>query len=171
MLINVGGRPPKWCALPVGGGAWPAAREISDPIRPRAMFSSHLVLWARSRLASVSTRPFVRPWLAHGAAVQLPVAHSSALAGSSTHGAAVSTLPVLDTAARMLMPALTAAVTLLPRATTDLIPSILLVGKRRTSGKSKRHPKRANHGARPCNHVGRRQRAAAMGSVKYQPKR
>jgi hypothetical protein len=52
-----------------------------------------------------------------------------------------------------------------------LIPSLLLTGKRKTSGKSKRFPKPANHGARPCNHVGRRQRAAAIGNVRYQPKR
>ena len=53
----------------------------------------------------------------------------------------------------------------------DLMPSILMTGKRRTSGKSKRHPKPANHGARACNHVGRRQRAAAIGNLKYATKK
>ena len=62
-----------------------------------------------------------------------------------------------------LVPALAiTAWTLLP----DLIPHILLVGKRTSAGKNKRYPSKANHGSRPCSHVGRRQRAAAKGRLR-----
>ncbi|KAL1514835.1 hypothetical protein AB1Y20_003920 [Prymnesium parvum] len=37
------------------------------------------------------------------------------------------------------------------------LPALLLMtGKRKSAGKNKRIPKPANHGSRPCNHVGRR---------------
>uniref|UniRef100_A0A7S2NGJ0 Uncharacterized protein n=1 Tax=Haptolina brevifila TaxID=156173 RepID=A0A7S2NGJ0_9EUKA len=84
------------------------------------------------------------------------------------HGAAdVAELHAPRSPANLALPAITAAFTLLP----NLIPAILLTGKGKSSGKSKRMPKPANHGSRPCNHVGRRQRAAARGRYKYQPKR
>lgn len=49
--------------------------------------------------------------------------------------------PVLMQQAQFFMPAL-----------------LFMTGKRKTSGKSKRIPKPANHGARPCSHVARRSR-------------
>ena len=57
-------------------------------------------------------------------------------------------------AAAALLPPLTAALTLLP----NLMPSIVMVGKKKHRGKNKRMPKAANHGARPCNSTGRRWR-------------
>ena len=65
-------------------------------------------------------------------------------------------------AAAALLPALTAAWTLLP----DLMPTIVQVGKKSHRGKNKRMPKKANHGARPCSHVMRRRRAACIGRIK-----
>ena len=65
-------------------------------------------------------------------------------------------------AAAALLPALTAAWTLVP----DLVPSLLHVGKGKHHGKNKRMPKKANHGARPCSHVMRRRRAAVIGRIK-----
>ena len=56
-------------------------------------------------------------------------------------------------------------------AWTPLMPAILMTGKSKASGKNKRFPKAANHGSRPCSHIGRRQRAAAIGRVKYMPKK
>ena len=37
-----------------------------------------------------------------------------------------------------------------------LEPALLLTGKRKHHGKNKRAIKKANHGARPCNHTARR---------------
>lgn len=37
-------------------------------------------------------------------------------------------------------------------------PLLLMSGLSKKSGKNKRPLKRANHGARPCNHVGRKSR-------------
>ena len=37
-------------------------------------------------------------------------------------------------------------------------PLLLMVGKKNHHGKNKRKLKPANHGARPCNHVGRQKR-------------
>ena len=37
-------------------------------------------------------------------------------------------------------------------------PLLLMVGKKNHHGKNKRKLKPANHGARPCNHVGRQRR-------------
>jgi hypothetical protein len=68
----------------------------------------------------------------------------------------------------LLLPPLTAAWALVA---DDLAPHIVLTGKGKHRGKNKRIPKAANHGARPANHVGRRQRAAAAGRYKYNPKR
>ena len=117
------------------------------------MLSSQLALWARVRLLPI-TRPMR---LACSGSVQLPV---DAPSGSALHNVAIA-----------MLPAFAAAWTLFPAALADLVPGIVMIGKRRTSGKSKRHPKPANHGARPCNHVGRKQRAAAAGNLKYQPKK
>ena len=97
------------------------------------------------------------------AELSLAAASSSAAPAASAPAAAPSSASALLSA---LLPALTAAWTL-----PGLIPSLLLTGKGKRSGKSKRHPKAANHGARPCNHVGRKQRAAALGNVRFQPKR
>jgi hypothetical protein len=66
-----------------------------------------------------------------------------------------------------VLPALTAAWTLLP----SLVPAVVFIGKAKHRGKNKRPPKPANHGSRPCSHVGRRQRAAARGRFKFNPKR
>ena len=55
-----------------------------------------------------------------------------------------------------------AAWTLLP----SLIPNILLAGKSKWTGKNKRYPNKANHGAKPCSHVGRKQRQAAKGRLR-----
>ena len=77
--------------------------------------------------------------------------------GRSTSSTAASRALV---PAESLLPPLISAWTLLP-SLQSLIPSILLVGKSKTSGKNKRPPKAPNHGARPCSHVARRQRAAA----------
>ena len=60
---------------------------------------------------------------------------------------------------------------LAPALVPEMMSSLLLTGKSKHAGKNKRWPKKANHGARPCSHVGRRQRAAAKGRYTYQPKR
>ena len=73
-----------------------------------------------------------------------------------------SSRSVAQRAAAALLPALTAAWTLLP----GLIPSIVFVGKKSHRGKNKRMPKKCNHGARPCSHVMRRRRAAVIGRIK-----
>jgi len=86
---------------------------------------------------------------------------SSELAASSSYAAGEAAARE-DVSSPLALPALTAAWTLLP----DLMPSLLLVGKKSHRGKNKRKPKRANHGALPCSHVMRRQRAAAMGRNK-----
>jgi len=70
-------------------------------------------------------------------------------------------------AAPQLLPALVAVSTLLPGIVWD---GLLLTGKGKYTGKNKRHPKKCNHGARPCSHIARRQRAAADGRTKYKPK-
>ena len=85
----------------------------------------------------------------------------SELAASSSYAAGEAAARE-DVSSPLALPALTAAWTLLP----DLMPSLLLVGKKSHRGKNKRKPKRANHGALPCSHVMRRQRAAAMGRNK-----
>ena len=71
-------------------------------------------------------------------------------------------------AAALVLPPLTAAWALLP---SFLNPTIVLTGKGKYKGKNKRHPKPANHNARPCSHIARRQRAAAAGRFKFNPKR
>ena len=93
------------------------------------------------------------------------------LAASSTTAAplAVAAPPGPDTlasrAVSALLPPFMTVWTQLP----SLIPSIVFVGKKTRHGKNKRVPSKANHGARPCSHVGRRQRAAARGKYKYNP--
>ena len=69
--------------------------------------------------------------------------------------------------AQVVLPALIAGMTLLP----NLVPSLLLTGKGKNTGKSNRRPKAANHGARPCNHVGRHRRSRAAGRYKYSPRK
>lgn len=96
------------------------------------------------------------------------------LSAASSTTAAAAPFPVAapvgpDTLARRavaaLLPPFMTAWTVLP----NLIPSIVLVGKKTRNGKNKRIPSKANHGARPCSHVGRRQRAAARGKYKFNP--
>ena len=70
---------------------------------------------------------------------------------------------VAATATAALLPPLLLAWTVLP----GLIPSILLIGKKKHHGKNKRMPKKSNHGALPCSHVMRRRRAAALGRNKH----
>ena len=65
-------------------------------------------------------------------------------------------------AAGSLLPALMAGMTLL----ADVMPSIVMIGKKKHRGKNKRRPTSANHGARPCSHVMRRRRAAVLGRIK-----
>ena len=72
-------------------------------------------------------------------------------------------------ATRAFLPPFLAAWHMLPRA-ADLMPSLLLTGRGKWAGKNKRIPKKANHGARPCNHVGRRQRQAAAGKFRFRAK-
>lgn len=91
---------------------------------------------------------------------------SSAAASAALVPAAPRALVPLDS----LLPPAIAAWTLLP-SLQSLMPSILLVGKSKVSGKNKRPAKAPNHGARPCSHVGRRQRAAAKGRFRFNPKR
>lgn len=123
-----------------------------------------LVLWSRLRDLAVVGMPrrLALPILARdGAALPAaPVALTGPIATPQVNRGPL--LPALAMAAWTMFPRM---------PTADLLPSILLVGKRRTSGKSKRMPKPANHGARPCNHVGRRQRAKAMGAVKHMSKK
>ena len=88
------------------------------------------------------------------------LAASSSAAAAATHEATAAR----ETAVALL-PALTAAWTL-SQGISDLVPSILLVGKKSHRGKNKRMPKKANHGALPCSHVMRRRRAAALGRNK-----
>ena len=126
------------------------------------MFAAQLALWARRARQLPIAQPLrllalSPPRLSCVASVQLPV-------DAPASGA-------LRDVATAVLPALAAAWTLFPPVLADLMPSILMTGKRRTSGKSKRHPKPANHGARACNHVGRRQRAAAIGNLKYATKK
>lgn len=78
-------------------------------------------------------------------------AAAAAAAAYDRHAGATTLLPALAITAWSVLP--------------DLIPSILLVGKGTHRGKNKRPPKKANHGARPCSHVGRRQRKAAAGKL------
>eukprot|EP00322_Chrysochromulina_rotalis_P004580 CAMPEP_0115875540 /NCGR_PEP_ID=MMETSP0287-20121206/25151_1 /TAXON_ID=412157 /ORGANISM="Chrysochromulina rotalis, Strain UIO044" /LENGTH=107 /DNA_ID=CAMNT_0003330809 /DNA_START=64 /DNA_END=388 /DNA_ORIENTATION=+ len=76
---------------------------------------------------------------------------TAALSGPSTTTTLLSVQQTAAPAAAMPSMLVAAAWTLFPRMpAADLIPSILMVGKRRTSGKSKRHPKPANHGAVPA---------------------
>ena len=86
------------------------------------------------------------------AALQLTASEGAACAGPVTRHAAPTLLPQL------------AAVCALP---FNLIPTIVQIGKSKYSGKNKRIPKKANHGARPCSHVMRRRRAAVHGRIKH----
>ena len=79
-----------------------------------------------------------------------------------------SAAPSPSGVAALLVPPLTAAASL--PLLRDLMPTIVLTGKGKYKGKNKRHPKPANHNARPCSHIARRQRAAAEGRFKYKPK-
>ena len=49
-------------------------------------------------------------------------------------------------------------------------PALLLTGKGKYTGKNKRYPKKANHGARPTSHIGRQQRRKADGNFKARMK-
>lgn len=132
---------------------------------------------ASTTLASVTRRVATSPLLS---IVALRRADTAAMLLPSTAAAAQSPPPLLrdessqraaaaaagsaaaQQAAGALLPALTAAWTLLP----DLMPSILNVGKKQHNGKNSRKPKKANHGALPCSHVMRRRRAAAAGRLR-----
>lgn len=115
-------------------------------------------------VSNVAARPFQHHLRRHAATSASPCLPPLVASPPSAHPLSLApsnlVLGVALPAAMMMRPLL-----------GGLIPSLLLTGKRKTSGKSKRFPKPANHGARPCNHVGRRQRAAAIGNVRYQPKR
>jgi len=86
---------------------------------------------------------------------------------SSCHGPTDLLHQAARGTARDVLPALVAGMTLLP----NLVPSLLLTGKSKNTGKSNRMPKAPNHGARPCNHVGRHRRARAAGRYKYTPRK
>ena len=49
-----------------------------------------------------------------------------------------------------------------------ILPALVfMVGKTKRSGKNKRIPKPANHGSKPCSHVGRRMRRPRRNRVKH----
>merc|ERR1719424_2504163 len=97
--------------------------------------------------------------------LRLCLLRGARLAGASSPAAsaapAPSALPLALATAAAWMPA--ALARLRPPsvghiAQTALLPLLLMVGKSKHAGKSKRLVKPANHGARPCNHRGRRAR-------------
>jgi hypothetical protein len=124
---------------------------------------NHMAHLGRLRQWAASTAAFVAA--RHEA---LPLRTLAAAPHATVQTCAVAAAPATSFVRdSLLLPALSAMATLLP----GLMPSLLLTGKSKWSGKNKRHPKAANHGSRPASHIGRRQRAAAKGRYQYQPKR
>ena len=139
----------------------PSAAASALPGLPRA---PHL----GSRAASSSTAPALAA--ASVASLHQAAPPSPLLAIAIAHS--LSLQPpglgaIVRRAAGAVLPSITAAFTILP----DLLPAMVLTGKKKHHGKNKRYPKKANHGALPCSHVMRKQRWAAQGKVKYNPKR
>jgi len=124
--------------------------------------------------AARGTAQAVLPALVAGTTLLPNLVRSLLLAGEGKHTAVSSFHGLTDLyhqaargTARAVLPALVAGMTLLP----NLVPSLLLTGKGKNTGKSNRMPKAANHGSRPCNHVGRHRRARAAGRYKYTPRK
>ena len=125
------------------------------------------VLGSRAASSSSSAAATAAPHLLLVAAAPLP---SPLLAVAAAHGLMLQPPGVgaiMRRVAGALLPPITAAFTI----ASDLMPAIVLTGKKKHHGKNKRYPKAANHGARPCSHIARKQRAAAAGKFKYNPTR
>ena len=143
-------------------------RELATPQAPLHSLALRLSRGSGSAAANSVVQP-----LSSISALSLPEQQrlsSSVLAAAAVAGLQWRPLDLSglkNRAMDALLPPLTAAWTLLP----ELMPSIVLTGKKKHHGKNKRYPKAANHGARPCSHIGRKQRAAAEGRWKYNPKR
>ena len=146
-----------------------AAREAARVVAPRlvAAVPSAPPLFALAPasapspllLGAASLRRILLPAAAPS---PLPQSRREALARDEEDVGAAAGGAAAQRAAAALLPPLTAALTLLP----NLMPSIVMVGKKKHRGKNKRMPKAANHGARPCSHVMRRRRAAVIGRIK-----
>lgn len=108
----------------------------------------------------------LRPVLLPQASALSRLAQPSSLAPDDASARAAAGREAAQGALEALLPPLTAGLTLVQ----NLVPSIVLTGKSKHSGKNKRRPNKCNHGARPCSHVMRRRRAAFLGRIKFKNK-